>query len=112
MQEEYGFQEDLVARLGSYFQIPFPKDNLCMFSRYSMEILPSASAFCSNPEIVRMGEGREVLVDDCWTSYAYRPDYTCSFPNMGYDVTGWGAEDSIQPLADTRRMLEQNINQV
>lgn len=112
MEEGYGFQEDLAKRLGFNLQTPSPKDNLCMFSRYPIEKLPTASAFCSNPGIIHMGNGRDVLVDDCWVRYSYNPDYTGSFPDTDHDVNGWIAEDSIRPMADTRRMLEKDINPI
>ena len=112
MEEGYGFQENLAARLGFNLQTPSPKDNLCMFSRYPIEKLPTVSTFCSNPGIIHMGEGRDVLVDDCWVRYSYHPEYTGAFPDTGHNVNGWVAEDSILPLADTRRMLEKDINPI
>ena len=112
MEEGYGFQNDLAARLGFNLQTPSPKDNLCMFSRYPIEKLPTVSTFCSNPCIIHMGNGRDVLVDNCWVRYSYRPDYTGSFPDIDHNTDGWVAEDSILPMADTHRMLEKDINPI
>ena len=112
MEEGYGFQEELAERIGFNLQTPSPKDNLCMFSRFPIEKLPTANTFCSNPGIIHMGDGRDLLVDDCWVRYSYRPDYTGSFPDSGHDVNGWVSEDSILPMADTHRMLEKDINPI
>lgn len=109
MQEGYGFQEQIAASLQYNLQTPSPKDNLCLFSRFSLEKQETVNTFCSNPAIVRLEKGRSLLVDDCWTRYSYNPDYTGSFPDTGHDTAGWVAEDSIRPMADAQRMLDTDL---
>lgn len=109
MQEGYGFQEEIAAALQYHLQTPSPKDNLCLYSRFPLEKQQTASSFCSNPAIVRLATGRSLLVDACWTRYAYNPDYTGSFPDPTHNPAVWVAEDSIRPMADVRRMLDKDL---
>lgn len=109
MQEAYGFQEEIAAALQYNLLTPSSKDNLSLFSHFSMKQQPTASAFCSNPAIVELAQGRPLLVDACWTRYSYNPDYTGSFPDTMHSPEGWVAEDSILPMADARRMLDEDI---
>lgn len=112
MQEGYGAQEKIAEALQYHLQTPSPTDNLCLYSRYPLEKLPSGNTFCSNPAIVRLGDNRELLVDDCWLRYAANPEYTGSFPEPERDTAGWIAEDSIRPMTDARRMLDEDLQPV
>ena len=109
MQEGYGFQEEIAEALQFNLQTPSSTDNLALFSRYPLEKLKSGETFCSNPAIIRMGTGRQVLVNDLWVRYSYNPDYTGGFPDDRHDPAVWIAEDSIRPMADTRRLLDEDI---
>lgn len=109
MQEGYGFQKEIAARLQYHLQTPSANDNLCLFSRFPLEKQQTGDSFCSNPAIVRMQGGRSLLIDDCWTRYSYNPDYTGSFPDIGHDPSVWVSEDSIRPMADVRRMLDNDL---
>lgn len=109
MQEGYGAQEKIAAALQYHLQTPSPKDNLCLFSRYPLQRQKTGDAFCSNPAIVSFDGKRSLLVDDCWVRYSYNPDYTGSFPDVGHNPAIWVAEDSIRPMADTRRMLDKDL---
>lgn len=109
MQEGYGFQEKIAAALNYHLQTPSSSDNLCLYSRYPLEKQETISKFCSNPGIVRLGEGRSLLVDACWTRYSYNPDYTGSFADPSHDPAVWVAEDSIRPMADVQRMLDKDV---
>lgn len=109
MQEAYGFQEEIAAALRYNLLTASSKDNLSLFSRFPLEKQPTGGSFFSNPAIVKVGEGRPLLVDACWTRYSYRPDYTGSFPDPTHNPNGWVAEDSILPMADSRRMLDEDL---
>lgn len=109
MQEGYGFQDMIADSLGFYLQTPSSKDNLALFSRYPLTKQPTGNSFCSNPAIVHLGEKRSLLVDDCWVRYSYNPDYTGSFPDTSHNPLVWVAEDSIRPMADTQRMLDEDL---
>lgn len=109
MQEAYGFQEEIAAALQYNLLTASSKDNLSLFSRFPLEKQTTGSSFCSNPAIVKAGEGRPLLVDACWVRYSYRPDYTGSFPDPTHKPDGWVAEDSILPMADSRRMLDEDL---
>lgn len=112
MQEGYGFQDEIAASLQYHLQTPSSKDNLALFSRYPLEKLPTGSSFCSNPAIVRLSEKRAVLVDDLWLRYSYNPDYTGSFADCRHNPDVWVAEDSIRPMTDARRMLDEDLDPV
>lgn len=109
MQEGYGFQEEIAKSLQYHLQTPSSQDNLALFSRYPLEKQKTGNTFCSNPAIVHLTKNRSLLVDDCWVRYSYNPDYTGSFPDNSHNPKVWIAEDSIRPMADTRRMLDEDL---
>ena len=109
MQEGYGFQKQIADALHYHLQTPGHDDNLCLYSHFPLEKQTSSDSFCSNPAIIRMGNGHSVLVDNCWLHYAYHPDYTGSFPDPQHDPSHWVAEDSIRPMADAQRMLDKDL---
>lgn len=109
MQEGYGFQEEIAAALHYHLQTPSSSDNLCLYSRFPLEKQETVNTFCSNPAIIRLGEERSLLVDACWTRYAYNPDYTGSFSDPAHNPAIWVAEDSIRPMADAQRMLDKDL---
>lgn len=109
MQESYGFQDEIAAALQYNLQTPSSKDNLSLFSRYPLERQQTGSSFFSNPAIVHLGKSRSVLVDDCWLRYSYNPDYTGCFADCLHNPDVWVAEDSIRPMVDVRRILDEDI---
>ncbi len=112
MQEGYGLQEYIASALNFHLQTQSAKDNLALFSRYPLEKLPTHHSFRSNPAMVTLPNGKELLVDDCWLRYSYRPDYTGSYPDVLHDTDGWVREDSVVPMADARSMIEKDIEPV
>lgn len=112
MQEGYGFQKEIAEALHFNLQTPSYTDNLALFSRYPLEKQKSGETFCSNPAIIHMGENRQVLVNDLWVRYSYNPDYTGGFPDNCNNPAMWVSEDSIRPMADTRRLLDEDLEPV
>ena len=110
MQEGYGIQRMLADSLGFYVQTRSNGDNLALFSRYPLEAIPWRESFKSNPAKVVLPDGRKILVNDCWLRYAYRPEYTCVYPNKGLDPSVWVAEDSILALVDIRNIIEKDTD--
>lgn len=105
MQEGYGAQQRINDSLGYYMQTPSLKDNLVLFSRYPLTTIPTAKTFNSNPAMITLPNGRQLLVNACWLRYAYRPEYSCNYPNTGHDHRLWVAEDSILALTDMKHIL-------
>lgn len=112
MQEGYGSQEKIAQAAGMFLQTPAPDQNLALFSRYPMTKQPSSNNFRSNPAIIKLPNGREILVNGCWLRYAYRPDYTGTFPERNHNTEGWIKEDSIVPMADVGEIIEKDTNPV
>ena len=112
MQEGYGLQETIATALGFQLQTPSAEDNLALFSRYPLEKLPSYHTFRSNPAMVQLPNGKEVLVDDCWLRFSTHPDYTGSYPDVQHNTDDWVKEDSVVPLVDARNMVEKDIEPV
>ncbi len=112
MQEGYGLQESIASALDFHLQTNSAKDNLALFSRYPLEKLPTHHSFRSNPAMIGLPNGKEVLVDDCWLRYSNHPDYTGSYQDVLHDTEGWVKEDSVVPMADARIMIEKDIEPV
>lgn len=112
MQEGYGFQERVAEELGFHLQTPAPDDNLALFSRFPLRKLPTYHDFRSNPALVELPNGGEVLVDDCWLRFSTHPDYTGSYPDVMHNPQQWVKEDSVVPMEDARNMLEKDIDPV
>lgn len=108
MQEGYGSQEQIAARIGFNLQTPSSDDNLCLYSRYPIKKLSTQNPFCSNPSLITLPSGREIYVNCCWLRYAYRPEYTGSYLERGLDSHRWAVEDSILGLADIQRLLKDD----
>lgn len=109
MQEGYGSQQRIKDSLGYYMQTPSLKDNLVLFSRYPItEIIPTKISFNSNPVKLTLPNNRQLLVNACWLRYAYQPEYTCNYPNIGHNIYTWIAEDKKLGLTDIRHILEKD----
>lgn len=108
MQEGYGGQQRFKDSLGYNMQTPSLKDNLVLFSRYPLTSIPTEKTFNSNPTKITLPNGRQLLVNACWLRYAYRPEYSCNYPNSGHDPRIWVAEDSILALVDMKHILEKD----
>lgn len=108
MQEGYGGQQRFKDSLGYNMQTPSLKDNLVLFSRYPLTSIPTKKTFNSNPAKITLPNGRQLLVNACWLRYAYRPEYSCNYPNSGHDPRIWVAEDSILALVDMKHILEKD----
>lgn len=108
MQEGYGGQQRFKDSLGYNMQTPSLKDNLVLFSRYPLTSIPTEKTFNSNPVKITFPNGRQLLVNACWLRYAYRPEYSCNYPNSGHDPRIWVAEDSILALVDMKHILEKD----
>lgn len=110
MQEGYGFQAKIAEALNFNLQTSSSKDNLALFSRYSLIKQKTSDTFRSNPAIVILPGEKFLLVNDCWLSYSYRPDYTGSFSDIGHNTDVWVAEDSILPMANMRDIVLKDID--
>lgn len=108
MQEGYGSQERIASMLDLNLKTHSPKDNLALFSRYPIRPLPATETFKSNPGIITLPNGQEILVNSSWIRYAYKPEYTGRYPQQGYDTNVWVAEDSILGLKDMTVILEKD----
>lgn len=108
MQEGYGGQQRFCDSLGYHIQTPSSQDNLVLFSRYPLTAIPTAKTFNSNPAMITLPNGRQLLLNACWLRYAYRPEYSCNYPNTGHDPRIWVAEDSTLALADMQHILEKD----
>lgn len=108
MQEAYGSQERIASTLGYQLQTQAPDQNLALYSRYPVTPLQPTEAFKSNPAIVTLPGGKEILVNSCWLRYAYNPEYTANYPEPGHNTDLWVAEDSIRPMADMRVILSKD----
>lgn len=108
MQEGYGGQQRFKDSLGYNMQTPSLKDNLVLFSRYPLTKILTEKTFNSNPAKITLPNGRQLLVNACWLRYAYRPEYSCNYPNSGHDPRIWVAEDSILALVDMKHILEKD----
>lgn len=109
LQEGYGFQEEMAEYLKFNLQTASSGDNLALFSRFPIEKLKSSDTFRSNPAFVELPHSRRLLVNDCWVSYSYHPDYTGSFSDTGHNPNIWVAEDSIRPMANTRDFVLKDV---
>lgn len=112
MQEGYGSQEKIADALQFNLQTSSPDANLALYSRYPLIKEKSSDSFRSNIAVVKFSDERSLLINDCWVSYSYNPDYTGSFPDIGHNINGWIAEDSILPMANTRDILLKDIDRV
>ncbi|MDR1258294.1 MAG: endonuclease/exonuclease/phosphatase family protein [Tannerellaceae bacterium] len=108
MQEAYGSQKVIAESLGYHLQTASQKDNLALFSRYPIRELPATESLKSNPGVIVLPGGHEVLVNCCWLRYSYNPEYTGNYPDEGHDPGIWVAEDSIRPLIDIRNIIEKD----
>ncbi len=109
MQEGYGGQQRIKDSLGYYMQTPSLKDNLVLFSRYPItEVIPTKKSFNSNPVKLTLPGNRQLLVNACWLRYAYNPEYSCNYPNIGHNTSVWVAEDALRGLADMQHIMEKD----
>lgn len=108
MQEAYGSQERIAAALGYQLKTHSSHDNLALFSRYPLKPLPSTESFKSNPAIITLPGGLDILVNSCWLRYAYNPEYTANYPEQGHNTNLWIAEDSIRSMQDMAVLLSKD----
>lgn len=109
MQEAYGSQNRIADEIGYNLNTRYDKDNLAMFSRFTIEPFKSAEPFKSNPGIIRFPNGNKVFINNAWLRYAYNPEYTSQFPDKGLDTKKWIQEDSTFSLVDVRNILNNDI---
>lgn len=110
MQEAYGSQEKIAKALGYHLQTASSRDNLALYSRFPIQKLPSSEPFKSNPAILTLPGDKQILVNDCWLRYAYRPEYSSGYLNTGLDPEVWVKEDSIFALVDIQNLLNKDVN--
>lgn len=108
IQEGYGAQERIRDSLNYYLQTKSAKDNLALLSRFPITQIETKNPFKSNPAKITLPSGKKILVNDCWLRYAYRPEYTCVFPNTGLDPSMWIAEDSLYSLVDIKDIVDND----
>lgn len=109
MQEAYGIQHMLADSLGYYLKTYSSKDNLALYSRFPFEAIKWRAPFNSNPAYITLPNGRQVLFADCWLRYAYRPEYTSGYANLGWNPDQWVSEDSVLALADIKDILTLDV---
>lgn len=109
MQEAYGSQGKIAKALNYQLQTASMRDNLALYSRFPIKHLPSSETFKSNPAIMQLPGGQEILVNGCWLYYAYRPEYTAGYLNTGMDPDIWIKEDSTLALKDIRNLMKKDI---
>lgn len=109
MQESYGIQQFLKKTLGFNMLTASDSDNLSLLSRFPLENLETKKAFYSNPAYVTLPMGKEVLLNNCWLRYSYKPEYTCDYGMTGLDTDVWVAEDSTRPLFDIEENFKNDI---
>lgn len=109
MQEGYGAQDTIAQALGFHLQTKSAKDNLALFSRFPIDKIPSSESFKSNPGIIKLNNGKKILVNDCWLRYAYRPEYTSSYASYGLNPKVWEAEDATLSLVDITNLINKDI---
>lgn len=111
MQEAYGIQEMAAKALQYHMKSKSGTDNLALYTRLPMEeCIPWRQPFISNPAVVTMRNGHRVLLVDLWLRYAYRPEYTCYYPERDGHPERWAQEDSILSLVDIQNIVEKDVN--
>ncbi|WP_455639909.1 BNR-repeat neuraminidase N-terminal domain-containing protein [Parabacteroides sp.] len=109
MQEGYGGQQRIKESLGYHMQTHTLNDNLVLFSRYPItQVIPTKRTFFSNPVKLMLPGNRPLLVNACWLRYAYRPEYSWNYPNMGHNTSAWVAEDAMLGLTDAKDIVEND----
>ncbi|WP_447639999.1 MULTISPECIES: LamG-like jellyroll fold domain-containing protein [Chitinophagaceae] len=110
MQEAYGSQQRITDSLGYGMHTASPKDNLAIYSRYPMTVIPTSyKAFNSNPIKITLPNGQPLLIDACWIRYASSPEYTSCYPGTGLDPRLWIREDSLLGLADIQHIVDKDV---
>lgn len=109
MQEAYGSQDTIADALSFNLRTHSASDNLALYSRYPLQKVPSTAPFYSNPAIVTIPGGKGILVNSCWLSYAYDPEYTASFPQQGSNTDLWVAQDSVLGMKDVASIMKHDI---
>lgn len=110
LQEGYGAQDSIAQVLGFHLQTKSSRDNLALLSRYPIKKINSSEPFKSNPGEIKLPNGRELIVNDCWLRYAYRPEYTSGYQNYGMQPKDWVEEDAKLALVDVRNLLEKDVD--
>jgi endonuclease/exonuclease/phosphatase family metal-dependent hydrolase len=108
MQEAYGSQQRIANSLGYFMRTASMKENLAIYSRYPMTIIPTSLTFNSNPAKITLPDGRQLLVNGCWLRYGEDPEYTSLYPDTGLDPQKWVAEDSVLAMADMKNIIEKD----
>ena len=108
MQEAYGSQQRVADSLGYFMHTASPKDNLAVFSRYPITVIPTSRTSNSNPATIVLPNGRQLLVNASWLRYASSPEYTSCYPDTGQDPKRWVAEDSTLSLVDMQYIIEKD----
>ncbi|MGM9766040.1 MAG: endonuclease/exonuclease/phosphatase family protein [Candidatus Cryptobacteroides sp.] len=110
MQEGYGSQEYIAAKLGMNCQTCAPKANLALLSLYPVEKIETSRTFNSNPGIITLPSGQKVLVNDLWLMYAWKHCYTENPIDQGHNIEDWIAEDKELGEKDLIYILENDTN--
>lgn len=109
MQEAYGSQRRIADSLRYFMHTASPTDNLALFSRYPITVVPTSyKTFNSNPVKVTLSGGRQLIVNGCWLRYASDPEYTSIYPDTGLDPQLWVSADSALGLADMQNIIEKD----
>jgi endonuclease/exonuclease/phosphatase family metal-dependent hydrolase len=112
MEEAYGTQTMLADSLGFVMQTASPKENLALFSRFPIKESPSNAKFKSNVATVTLPNDKKILVGNWWLRYAYKHEYTGSYPNTGSDPKEWAAEDKELGAVDAQTNLDKDIDPI
>lgn len=109
MQEAYGSQRPIADSLHYFMHTASPKDNLALYSRYPVTVIPvHYKNFNSNPVMVTLPIGRQLLINGCWLRYASTPEYTSFYPDSGLDPGLWVSADSALGLVDMQNIIEKD----
>lgn len=109
LQESYGIQPLLIDSLGFNYKTASLDDNLSLYTRFPLEGIDGDRPFYSNPAKITLPGGKRIMLVDCWLRYAYRPEYTGSYPERGLDPSLWVKEDSTLAMADVKNIYDKDI---
>ena len=105
MQEAYGAQQRIAQALGYNLATSGPVENLALYTRFPIiEKIRPSQAFNSNPSILKLPSGRNLLVNSLWIRFAHHPSYSGSFRNKGYDTKDFIHEDATRGLVDLKKI--------
>ena len=110
MQEAYGAQARIAQALGYNLTTSGPVENLALYTRFPIiEKIRPSQPFNSNPSILGLPSGRQLLVNSLWIRFAHHPSYSGSFRNKGYNTKDFVKEDATRGLVDLKKIWIDDI---